>query len=81
MADAPGMEQLKQRLSKKVAALTSVIHNLHNKAGDYESDMQEEAHQYDKEIEQILSDTVAHINRFQSQLEGERDDKRKQVGR
>ncbi|KAG1669047.1 hypothetical protein FOA52_003965 [Chlamydomonas sp. UWO 241] len=74
LANAPGMPDLQARMSKKIAALTTVIHNLHNKTDDV--DLQEVAAQYEGEIEQILRDTAVKVNMFKNQLEGESDGKR-----
>jgi hypothetical protein len=63
-------------MSKKIAQLTSVIHQLHTKSEDHEMDLQDMSETYELEIEQMLKDAASKINTFKNQLEAVRDDTR-----
>lgn len=67
---------LQLRMSKKIAQLTSVIHQLHTKSEDHEMDLQDMSEAYETEIEQMLRDAASKINTFKNQLEAVRDDTR-----
>lgn len=67
---------LQLRMSKKIAQLTSVIHQLHTKSEDHEMDLQDMSEAYETEIDQMLRDAASKINTFKNQLEGVRDDTR-----
>lgn len=69
-------DALQLRMSKKIAQLTSVIHQLHTKSEDHEMDLQDMSEAYETEIEQMLRDAASKINTFKNQLEGVRDDTR-----
>lgn len=67
---------LQLRMSKKIAQLTNVVHQLHTKTEDHEMDLQEMAAAYESEIENMLKDAATRINSFKNQLEAARDDAR-----
>jgi hypothetical protein len=69
-------EHVQLRMSKKIAQLTSVIHQLHSKSEDHEMDLQDMSEAYETEIEQMLKDAASKINTFKNQLEAVRDDTR-----
>lgn len=60
---------IKQRMSKKIAQLTKVIYQLNTKNEDKEFDMADQADHFETEIEQVLKEAAQRMNSMKAALD------------